>query len=97
MPDPDGADERGFTVELRRSGVRVEVPPGRTILEMVRPHVAGVSWNCLRGDCGTCTQTVLEGVPLHRDTVLSARAKAAGKRITICVSGSRTDTLVLDL
>lgn len=94
MPD---APERSFTVELRRSGLQVEVPAGSTILETVRPLVTGLSWNCLSGTCGTCTQTVLDGVPEHRDTVLSPRAKQAGKRITICVSRSRTDTLVLDL
>ncbi|MDQ1103606.1 2Fe-2S iron-sulfur cluster-binding protein [Nocardioides zeae] len=94
MPD---VDDRAFTVELRRSGLEVEVPAGSTILETLRPLVTGLSWNCLDGVCGTCTQTILDGVPDHRDTVLSPRAKQAGKRITICVSRSRTDTLVLDL
>ena len=100
MPDVDDAgqpEERAFTVELRRTGVSVDVAPGQTILAAVLPLVEGVSFNCLRGDCGTCVQTVLEGEPLHRDTVLSPRAKQAGKRITICVSRSRTDRLVLDL
>lgn len=98
MPDPTtAAVDRPFTVELRRSGLAVEVPADRTILETVRPLVPGLSWNCLRGECGTCTQTVLDGVPQHRDSVLSARAKEAGRRITICVSRARTDTLVLDL
>lgn len=91
------SEDRAFTVELRRTGVSVDVAPGQTILAAVQPLVEGVSFNCLRGDCGTCVQTVLEGEPLHRDTVLSARAKQAGKRITICVSRSRTDRLVLDL
>jgi tetrachlorobenzoquinone reductase len=40
---------------------------------------------------------VLEGVPDHRDTVLSERERAANRTIMICCSGSRTDPLVLDL
>jgi vanillate O-demethylase ferredoxin subunit len=94
---PDGDVDRPFTVELRKTGVSVEVAPGQTILAAVLLVVGHVDYYCLRGDCGTCVQTVLEGVPLHRDTVLSQRAREAGKRITICVSRSSTDTLVLDL
>lgn len=97
MPDDSVGGDRAFTVELRRSGVTVEVPADRTILDVVRPLAPGISWNCLRGECGTCTQTVLDGVPAHRDTVLSPRAKEAGKRITICVSRARTERLALDL
>lgn len=86
-----------FTVELRRTGVVLPVPPGRSILEVVRSRVPDVQFSCTRGECGACVTTVLEGVPDHRDTVLSARAKAANRRMMICVSRAAGNTLVLDI
>jgi ferredoxin len=85
-----------FTVELARSGTSVEVPPGTSMLEALL-GVTEVDFSCRRGECGTCVQKVVEGIPLHRDTVLSPRAKEAGKRIAVCVSRSQTPVLVLDL
>jgi ferredoxin len=55
-----------------------------------------VDYFCRRGECATCVQTVVEGTPLHKDSVLSDRARANGK-IIICVSRSLSDRLVLDL
>ncbi|MER7922307.1 2Fe-2S iron-sulfur cluster binding domain-containing protein [Streptomyces sp. NPDC096057] len=86
-----------FTVELGRTGVSVEVAADETILAAIAPYVPDLSYNCLEGECGTCVQTVLAGTPLHRDHVLSARARTAGKRIMICVSRASSDRLVLDL
>jgi vanillate O-demethylase ferredoxin subunit len=40
---------------------------------------------------------VLEGIPDHRDLVLSNAEKAANDRIMICCSGCKTPKLVLDL
>ena len=85
-----------FTVELRRSDRRVEVTAGQSILDAL-DGVVDVDFFCRRGVCGTCVQHVVEGLPLHRDTVLSERAKQANRRIAVCVSRSRTDVLVLDL
>jgi vanillate O-demethylase ferredoxin subunit len=47
--------------------------------------------------CGTCITDVLEGVPDHRDLILSGDEKAAGNLITPCVSRSKTNLLVLDV
>ncbi len=85
-----------FVVELRRTGQSVTVGPEKSILEAVQDLVE-VDYFCLQGVCGTCVQVVLDGTPLHRDNVLSDQARAAGNRITICVSRSSTDLLVLDL
>jgi vanillate O-demethylase ferredoxin subunit len=40
---------------------------------------------------------VLEGIPDHRDLVLSAAEKAANDRMMICCSGAKSSRLVLDL
>jgi hypothetical protein len=36
-------------------------------------------------------------VPDHRDHLLSEREKAAGRTMLVCVSGCRSERLVLDL
>ncbi|SKU29660.1 Probable oxidoreductase [Mycobacteroides abscessus subsp. abscessus] len=40
---------------------------------------------------------MLEGVPDHRDDILSEEDRAAGDRMYICVSRALTPRLVLDL
>lgn len=91
------ADDGSFEVELRRSGLSVVVPPGQTILEAV--EAAGVTprCSCCSGACGTCETTVLEGIPDHRDLVLTPDEREAGETMMICVSRAKTPRLVLDL
>jgi vanillate O-demethylase ferredoxin subunit len=86
-----------FEIELRRTGQVITVPGDRTALAAVRDVVPDAEFNCLKGECGACVATVLAGTPEHRDTVLSDRAKAAGRRIILCVSRSATPRLVIDL
>jgi hypothetical protein len=40
---------------------------------------------------------VLSGVPDHRDSVLSAKEKASNQVMMLCVSGCKSEALVLDL
>lgn len=87
----------GFTVELARCGKRLEVPPGQTILEVVRNAGIDASFSCAEGVCGTCETAVLGGRPDHRDAILSEREKAANDRMMICCSGSLDSLLVLDI
>jgi vanillate O-demethylase ferredoxin subunit len=73
------------------------VPRGKTILDTLIEHGVDAPYSCLEGVCGTCETRVLEGVPDHRDLVLSKEERAAGRTMMICCSGSRTGRLVLDL
>jgi tetrachlorobenzoquinone reductase len=91
------AVEGGFTVVLQRSGLTLAVPPGKTILDTLMDQGLDLPYSCLEGVCGTCEVRVLEGIPDHRDLVLSKEEKAANRSIMICCSGARTDRLVLDL
>jgi tetrachlorobenzoquinone reductase len=91
------AAQGGFEVVLFRSGRMISVRPGETILQAVLAAGIDVPRSCQQGVCGTCETSVLDGIPEHRDAVLSARERAANKRMMICCSGSRTDRLVLDL
>ncbi|KIF65860.1 hypothetical protein HY68_38990 [Streptomyces sp. AcH 505] len=89
--------EGGFTVVLHRSGKELLVKPGETILDAVEAAGVQVPQSCLEGLCGSCETPVIEGVPDHRDVVLSERDKQAGRTMMICCSGTKSQRLVLDL
>lgn len=91
------ASEGNFVVELARSGLSLQIPPGKSILETVRAAGVTVPSSCEQGVCGECETKVLEGIPDHRDAVLSASERKAGKSMMICCSGALSARLVLDL
>ena len=86
-----------FRVVFERSGVAAEVGPGQTIVEVAEEAGVLVSSSCRDGACGTCEVAVLAGEPDHRDSVLDAGERAAGKTMMACVSRSRSPELRLDL
>jgi ferredoxin-NADP reductase len=86
-----------FQVVLARSGLTLEVPPDRSILDVVEEAGVGVLSSCSEGTCGTCETPVLDGEPDHRDSVLTDSEHAAGDCVMICVSRSCRPRLVLDL
>lgn len=90
------AGETAFEAELRDSGVTLQVPPGKTLLEMMIEANLDPMFDCRRGDCGVCVTQVLEGDAEHRDICLSERDRASGSFCT-CVSRARGGRLVLDL
>ena len=53
--------------------------------------------SCRQGICGTCEADVLDGIPDHRDSLLTDAERAANSCMFVCVSSSRSDQLVLDL
>lgn len=87
----------GFTVELRQSGIELEVPADTSILDAVREVVPDVPYSCEEGWCGSCETDVVEGEPLHRDTVLTPDLQSEGSSMMICVSRCKGARLVLDL
>lgn len=87
----------GFEVELARSQVSLTVPPDRSILDVVEEAGIGVLSSCAEGTCGTCETAVLDGLPDHRDSVLTEDERRAGDCMMICVSRSCTARLVLNL
>ena len=91
------ATEGGYDVVLRRSGQRLTVTRGKTILDTLLDHAIDVPYACTAGVCGTCRTPVLDGEPDHRDDFLSDEEKHSNASVMICCSGSRSKTLVLDL
>ncbi|WP_051581193.1 2Fe-2S iron-sulfur cluster-binding protein [Pseudonocardia acaciae] len=93
---PGQADGAEFDVELRRTGTAVRVSGDQTILGAVAHLVPSLTGGCELGRCGRCRATVLDGVPDHRDNVLTDAERAAGE-ILLCVSRAQGDRLTLDL
>jgi ferredoxin-NADP reductase len=93
----DFGQHAGIVVELARSKQTIIVPTGSTILDALR--LAGISTqsSCEAGICGECQVTVLDGVPDHRDSVLSNSERGSNKMMMICCSGAKSERLVLDI
>ena len=87
----------GYEVVLQRSGRRLAVAEGKTILDTLLDGGIDVQYSCSVGVCGTRQTKVLAGTPDHRDDYLSDDEKAGNETIMVCCSGSRSQTLVLDL
>jgi ferredoxin-NADP reductase len=96
-PQTGAAPAQAFEVVLERSELSLTVPPDRSILSLVEEAGVGVLSSCAEGTCGTCETGVLEGVPDHRDSVLTDDERQANDCMMICVSRSTTARLVLDL
>lgn len=86
-----------YTVELKRSGKVISVSADQTLLQAIRACGVEPSTSCEDGICGACETRVLEGTPDHRDSVLSKAEQAANKSMMVCVSGCKSERLVLDL
>lgn len=93
----DAPAAQSFRVRLARSGVEFEVPPARSLLDVLEEHGCCVPYACREGTCGTCLTGVLAGDCEHRDTVLSASERAAQRSMLVCVSRGRSPLIELDL
>ena len=91
------ARQGGYTVELARDGRSLDVPPGKTILDVLLESGLDVPYSCGQGVCGSCQTRVLAGQPDHRDCFLTEEERAANDTIVLCCSGARSAHLVLDL
>ncbi len=99
-PVATGAESSGqatFEVVATQSGVTAEVPAGQTIVDVLAGYGINIPVSCGEGVCGTCETRVLEGIPEHRDAVLTEEQRASGEVITPCCSRSKTPRIVLDV
>lgn len=93
-PDALGAT---FEVELARTQAILTVPEDTRLIDVVRTVVPSVPFSCEEGYCGSCETTVIDGVPDHRDTILSPAERETNECMMICVGRAKTPRLVLDL
>ena len=95
--DQPSSPDRPFEVEIKSTGQVVGVAAGQTIIQALEAAGLEVLYDCQRGDCGICQCGVIEGVPDHRDVILTDDEKASNKVMQICVSRAKSERLVLDL
>lgn len=84
-----------FQVRIASTGDVLDVPHGKSILDVLVEHGYRLESNCIHGLCGTCKTRYLEGEPDHRDMILNSAEKA--EFMTPCVSRSKSAEIVLDL
>ena len=73
------------------------MPADQTILDCLIEHGCDPMFDCKRGECGVCATPVMAGEIDHRDYVLTAREKAEGNVMQICISRAKGARLVLDI
>ncbi|MGV3490204.1 MAG: flavin reductase family protein [Devosia sp.] len=86
-----------FTVELARSALTLEIPAGKSIIEVMRENDVDAPTSCEQGACGTCLTRVLEGEPDHQDVYLNATERRSNAAMLTCVSRAKSGRLVLDI
>lgn len=96
-PINDSALGKAFEVVMKRSGRRVVIPPGSTILAELLKIDPAIRHSCCEGFCGTCETKVIEGTVDHRDSLLTQEEQRKNKTMMICVSRALGDVLVLDI
>ncbi|MFF4253875.1 PDR/VanB family oxidoreductase [Streptomyces sp. NPDC001663] len=95
VADDGGLEE--FEVVIASTDQVLPVGPDDRLIDIVRSVAPQVPFSCEEGYCGSCETGVLEGLPCHRDQVLTDDERAANDTMMICVGRSRTTRLVLDL
>jgi dimethylamine monooxygenase subunit B len=90
-------DGEPFTVNLVRSGLKLDVPAGVSLLETLEKAGKTIPNMCRKGICGECVLPVLRGTPQHRDLYLTDQEKSKNTTMMCCVSRSEDPELELDL
>jgi ferredoxin-NADP reductase len=85
------------SVTAARSSKTFTLASGQSILDALERNGVAVSGSCRKGVCGTCEVRVLSGSPEHLDSVMADSEKDQLGVMYPCVSGSRSESLVLDV
>lgn len=84
-------------VTCRKSHKTFTVPEEKSILDVMEENSIPVLGSCRKGVCGSCEVRVVEGKPVHLDSVMDDAEKDKMGVMYPCVSRCSTDTLVLDV
>lgn len=95
-PVDTSADE-SFEVQVASTGKVYVVGEEESIISVLAEDGVEVATSCEQGICGACITRVLEGIPDHRDQVLSDAERNEESWITPCCSRSLGKRLVLDI
>ena len=89
--------EHRFRVRVASTGDEYEIPPDRSIAEVLDEAGHFVPLSCEEGVCGTCMVPLLEGEAEHRDLYMTPQEHQANDMITLCCSRAKSDLLVVDI
>lgn len=92
----DGALDH-FEIVIASSGAVLPVGPDDRMIDVVRTVVPQVPFSCEEGYCGSCETGVLEGLPCHRDTILTDEERESNETMMICVGRALSKRVTLDL
>ena len=90
-------DSSSFEIELARSALSLNVPSGKSILEVLRENGVDLPSSCEQGACGTCKVGVIKGSVDHQDVYLNESERSEGDVMMTCVSRSLSKSLILDI
>jgi tetrachlorobenzoquinone reductase len=85
-----------FEVELGRSGERVGVPAGVSVLDVLEERGVDIPWSCRAGICGTCETPLLSGRTDHGDSLVGM-TRGADVCFPCVVRAVDGDVIVLDI
>jgi ferredoxin-NADP reductase/DMSO/TMAO reductase YedYZ heme-binding membrane subunit len=84
-------------VSCRKSKKDFTVPAGTSILSAMENAGVPIMGSCNKGVCGTCEVRVVEGAPIHLDSVMDDAEKDRLRIMYPCVSRATGEKLVLDI
>ncbi|MCP3710582.1 cytochrome P450/oxidoreductase [Paraburkholderia sp. CNPSo 3274] len=93
----DPSQEQAFEVELKDSGLVLNVGADQTVLDALRRANIDVQSDCEEGLCGSCEVRVLAGEIDHRDVVLTRAERDTQTRMMTCCSRAKSGRLILEL
>jgi ferredoxin len=93
----DPTKEHTFEVELKDSGITLQVNADQTVLDALRAANIDIQSDCEEGLCGSCEVRVLSGEVDHRDVVLTRAEREANTKMMTCCSRACGKKLVIEL
>jgi ferredoxin len=67
----------------------LRITPEKSLLDTLLDANVGVKFSCMEGICGSCRVAVQEGLPDHRDHVLTEAERVRNDAVLVCCCGSR--------
>ena len=86
-----------FKIDLARSAMSLEVPSGKSVLQILKENGVNLVSSCEQGACGTCKVRVIEGEIDHQDVFLNSLEKEGQNIMLTCVSRAKSKRLILDI
>jgi vanillate O-demethylase ferredoxin subunit len=91
------AGDSSFDLRLSSSGQVFQIPPDKTVVQVLDEAGVIIPASCEQGICGACLTRVADGVPDHRDVFLTAEEQARNDQFAPCCSRAKSAYLVLDI